>query len=256
MKKYLFLGFTLLTNLTFGQGELSDTTKELIILNICESLKDNYVFPEIAKTLSDSIKSYNQNGKYASVKDYNEFASILTKDIRKINNDKHIRILYDLDLENEIIKFISSSKEAKIVSEIEISKEKSKNFHFKKIEVLPSNIGYIELNGFALPSKYTSNTIFSAMCFVANTNAVILDLRNNFGGNSDVANEILSYFFSENQFLGRTYNRIEDKWTNQYVRKRSKFEKDIFLNMPVYILTSNRTFSAAEGLSYNNLEMP
>ena len=124
------------------------------------------------------------------------------------------------------------------------------NFYFKKLEILPSNIGYIEFNGFAIPSQSARKTINSAMQFVSHTDALIIDLRNNFGGNGSTANEIASYFFKTKTYTGRSFNRIENKWTNGYLENKRTITNGLILNMPVYILTSNRTFSAAEGLAY------
>jgi C-terminal processing protease CtpA/Prc len=89
------------------------------------------------------------------------------------------------------------------------------------------------------------------MQFVANADAVIIDLRNNFGGRSEMANEIASYFFNKPQFTGRVFNRITNSWREDWVVNRPEVTNGLHLKMPVYILTSEQTFSAAEGLAYN-----
>lgn len=247
----LILGLILFTNIVFCQAQIAPEVKDLVIANLCRALDENYVFPEKAGLVADYINLSNRDNKYDSINSQNEFARQLSKEIRAINSDIHIRIIYDQELERDILMFLSSSQNANTISEADIAEDEAKNFHFKKVEILPANIGYIELNGFAVPSKATSRTIFSALQFVAHTDAVILDLRNNFGGNAAVANEILSYFFSSKQLTGRSYNRIENKWTNEYVSNKSKLSKELTLSMPIYMLTSERTFSAAEGLAYN-----
>lgn len=87
------------------------------------------------------------------------------------------------------------------------------------------------------------------MQFISNTDALIIDLRNNYGGNGAMVNEILGYFFENRTYTGRAFNRIENKWTDSYIGTKKKSEK-LFLNKPVYILTSSATFSAAEGFAY------
>src|SRR6185295_3873423 len=44
---------------------------------------------------------------------------------------------------------------------------------------------------------------------------------------------------------------ISNTWTEQWVDNKSSITTGIYLDMPLYILTSDRTFSAAEGLAYN-----
>ena len=55
---------------------------------------------------------------------------------------------------------------------------KHNNCAFKKAEILPGNIGYVKFNGF-MPPSVCGPTAAAAMSFVAYTDAVIFDLRDN-----------------------------------------------------------------------------
>lgn len=88
------------------------------------------------------------------------------------------------------------------------------------------------------------------MQFVSNTDALIIDLRNNSGGNATMAMEVLSYFFTAKTYTGRSFNRVENKWSDTYVENKKAITQGLMLTMPVYILTSSRTYSAAEGFAY------
>lgn len=250
----IFIAFIFSCNLVIAQSnseiKLDLQTKNTIIENVCNALIKNYVFPDKAKIVVDFIKEQNLLGKYDSISNPNELASRLFKDIRSVNADNHIRIEYDPQLEKDILKFLSSQKGANRVTGADILKEEKVNFYFRKVEILPSNIGYIEFNAFANPSPAASKTIKSAMQFVAHTDALIIDLRNNFGGNGITANEIAGYFFNTRTYTGRSFNRIENKWTDKYIDNKKTITGGLVLGMPVYILTSKRTFSAAEGLAY------
>ena len=251
---YYIIAFTFSCNTLIAQNnpiiKLDFQTKNSIIDNICKALNKNYVFPDKAKLMSDFIKEQNKKGKYDLVTNPNELASQVFKDIRSVYNDNHIQIKYDPQLEQDILKFLNSKKGASKVSDADIAKDEKINSYFKKIEILPSNVGYIEFNGFASQSQSTRKTINSVMQFVSHTDALIIDLRNNFGGNGSTASEIASYFFNNKTYTGRSFNRIKNKWTNEYVENKKTITNGLVLNMPVYILTSNRTFSAAEGLAY------
>lgn len=248
-RNLLTLAFVLLTQVSLGQESLTSNTRGAVINQISKLVMAYYVYPEKANKLAEKLKFNQSIGKYDSLGDPRELAHQLTREIRELTQDKHIRIQYDKELEKDLLEFLASPKKSNRISEADLAIDQSRNFYFKRVEILPLNIGYVELNGFALPSKSTSETIYAAMGFVAHTNAVILDLRNNFGGNAEVANEILSYFFSEKQFIGRSYNKIEDVWTDQYAKRKSS--KKLVLSMPIYVLVSDRTFSAAEGLAYH-----
>ena len=251
---YLIIAFTFSFNTLIGQNnpiiKLDWQIKNIVIDNICKALNKNYVLPDKAKLMSVFIKEQNKKGKYDLLANPNELASQVFKDIRSVYNDNHIRIAYDPQLEKDIINSLSSKKGASKVTDANIAKDEKMNFYFKKLEILPSNIGYIEFNGFASQSQSARKTINSAMQFVSHTDALIIDLRSNFGGNGSTANEIASYFFKTKTYTGRSFNRIENKWTNGYLENKRTITNGLVLNMPVYILTSNRTFSAAEGLAY------
>ena len=255
MKKIFFaIIFMLCGQLLFAQNkqppQIDGNTRKAVLQSICNAINSYYVFPDRAKSMSDYIKKQGEAGKYDSLNNPSDFANEVVKDIRSVFNDKHLRIEYDPELEKDIIKFISSKRGADQVSEADIAQDRKKNFYFKKIEILPSNIGYIEFTNFASPSLPARKTVNAAMQFVSNTDALILDLRNNFGGNAAMANEILGYFFNARTYTGKSFNRIENKWVDNYVENKKAVTQGLVLNMPVYILTSNRTFSAAEGLAY------
>ena len=87
------------------------------------------------------------------------------------------------------------------------------------------------------------------MNFVANTEALIFDLRQNGGGDPEMVAHICSYLFGDrpvhlNDLYWRKQNKTDEFWTKPAVAAK-KFSGD------VYILTSSRTFSGAEEFSYD-----
>lgn len=90
-------------------------------------------------------------------------------------------------------------------------------------------------------------TITSAFRFLANTQAVIIDLRDNGGGSVAMVSQIESYFFPVKTHM----NDIVDRKNNTEVYWTDPAKADsVLLQQPVYILTSHHTFSGAEDFSY------
>ena len=114
--------------------------------------------------------------------------------------------------------------------------------------MLAGNVGYVKFNMFADP-KLCAPTAIAAMSFLANANAVVFDLRENGGGHPAMVALISSYLFAEPTHLNSLWERKDDKteqyWTLSYVPGKR------LVDQPVYVLTSSRTFSAAEEFSYN-----
>jgi C-terminal processing protease CtpA/Prc len=122
------------------------------------------------------------------------------------------------------------------------------NFGFEKVERLMGNVGYLDLRAF-LPPQMMGDTAAAAMAFVANADALIVDLRQNGGGSPDAVALMASYLMGPqparmNDIYDRPSNETRQFWTLPYVPGKRFVGKD------VYLLTSNRTFSAAEDFSY------
>jgi C-terminal processing protease CtpA/Prc len=123
------------------------------------------------------------------------------------------------------------------------------NYGFERIERLPGNIGYMDFRGFTDP-ELGAETVAAAFNFLANTDGLIIDLRQNGGGTPGMVALISSYLFGPepvhlNDLYWREGDRTDQFWTLKEVPGRRYAGKD------VYVLTSNRTFSGAEEFSYN-----
>jgi C-terminal processing protease CtpA/Prc len=92
------------------------------------------------------------------------------------------------------------------------------------------------------------------MAFLANVDALVVDLRRNGGGDPSMIQFLPSYFFAErthlNSFEWRGREGLEEFWTFEDVPGKR------LVDVPIFVLTSSSTFSAAEEFTYNlkNLE--
>ncbi|UCC30504.1 MAG: hypothetical protein JSU86_20185 [Phycisphaerales bacterium] len=122
------------------------------------------------------------------------------------------------------------------------------NYGFRKVEVLPDNIGYIRFDMFH-ESEKALKVAAAALEFVANCDALVFDLRNNYGGTWHMNRFIASYLFDKAIHLGGRYNRLTgetEEWSTLEEVPGKQFGPDV----PVYILTSPHTASAAEAFTY------
>ena len=123
------------------------------------------------------------------------------------------------------------------------------NGGYRRVERLPGNVGYLQVDGFMHPDV-AAEPAAAAMNFLANTDALIIDLRRNGGGGPQSVVLLCSYLFDEkpvhlNDLYWRKGDRTEEFWTlKELTGKR-------YLGRDVYLLTSRRTFSAAEEFAYD-----
>lgn len=222
--------------------------KDSIIYSLIHTLDTYYVLNEKGKQMGNLLKKQLKEGAYNSITDPSLLASRLEKDIKSVYDDKHLYVFYDPEFEQN--QQASQTEQAKIEAKTrELEYEKSKNFMFTSAKILPRNIGYVQLNGFVDQVEQAEPTATAAFAFLAHTDALIIDLRFNGGGSPAMVEQLESYFFKQRTHMSDIYERSTNKTTSFYADPAKA--KGISIAMPVYILTSKRTFSAAEDFSYS-----
>ena len=228
-----------------AQGNAEDTINiRQLIDSLQAQLNKHYVFPEKAKDVSIHLYAQLQKKAYTPyLTNLPKLAAQIEKDIKQIHNDPHLEIGYDPN-------FVPAVNNKPTEQETKQAKKfwKEQNYSFRKVEILPGNIGYFPFNGFADDVEGAKVTIYSALRFLANTQAIIIDLRENHGGSPEMVSQIESYFFKEKTHMNDIINRGASD-TAIFYADPAKADS-LNLAMPVYILTSNNTFSAAEDFSY------
>lgn len=248
MKFLYFLIFLLFSQTSFSQSStatLNLTSRATIINTVCELLTANYVFPDAAIKMSESLKSNLKKGKYNKITDPVQLADALTTDVLAINKDGHLRLEYNPA-------FFTRQQDTVGEEQREIQQQKrdlARNYGFKKTEILNGNIGYLELSGFYALSKRSKEAALTSLKFLSNTKAIIIDLRINGGGSPEMVRYLLGYFFDKethiNDFYNRQTNRITEIWT------RPDTSQINFTKMPLYILACDKTASASEEFCYD-----
>lgn len=230
-----------------AEAKIDANEKKLVIDSIAKIMKERYVFPDKGEQMNDLIRKKLKEGKYENIKDPQQFAMKLTEDLRLVNNDKHIGVQYAPEL-IAMIKKAEEDENNKELEEYEKRMNEYNNFAFKEVKILPGNVGYLKFNQF-FDASIAGQTAISAMNFLSNTDALIIDLTDNGGGSPSLIQLITSYFFEDTKHLNSFYIREGDKtkqfWTLPYVPGKKMTETDI------YVLTSRNTFSGAEEFTYN-----
>ena len=216
-----------------------------VIDGVLKKLNDAYVFPEVAKKMEQAVRERGQKKEYDAITSASKFAQTLTAHLQEVSRDKHLRVNYSHDpIPPETQRREPSPEERERFQ----SFMKSINFGFEKVERLNGNVGYLDLRGF-MDAEMGGDTVVAAMNFLANTDALIIDLRQNGGGSPAMVALISSYLFNQPTHLNDLYwregERTQQWWTSPYVPGKRYGGKD------VYVLTSKRTFSAAEEFTYN-----
>lgn len=224
---------------------LSPLATKTLIDSLTNQIIKYYVFKDAAIKVNSYIKKRFKEGHYNNIKDPHALAGALTSDILFIHRDEHFHLEYNPQMANELLGNIDDVP--KMVA-MRLRQEKEKNFGFKKAEILNGNIGYLEISAFSRLNGYSKSTADAALKLLSNSRALIIDLRYGIGGSPDMVNHIISHFFKVPTHVVDIFIRSENATLPYYTVPDSSY--GVLTEIPIYILTSYKTFSAAEGLSY------
>jgi hypothetical protein len=225
--------------------------RQRLVDKITRELQAKYVAPDKVKEIASYVRTKLQSGAYNMFKDANDLASALTSDLRTASKDLHLLVTYNPALERAL-------KNAPVLPSVELPElpptpeqlttQRQSNYDLRKLEIMSGNVGYLELRSF-VDLNHSKDTAAAAMNFLANTDAVIIDLRHNPGGFINLEIFLASYFYGVDpvELLSR-YHREGDvtvrEWTLREVPGKRLQHADL------YILTSRETGSAGEGFSF------
>jgi len=239
--RVLILSCSLLLGLRADAQPKLDKSSQLgIVGKLAEVVEARYVFPDKGKAIAEALRERSSRGEYNEAMSGSAFAALVTRHLQEISKDKHMKLF---------------CRAAPLPRQSEPDRVAQGGFgggqtSFGKYSRLPGNIGYYEIDGFMNATPEVTADIAEAMSELADTDALIFDVRKNGGGDPETVALVSSYLFEQRTHLNDLYwregNRTDEYWTRTDV-KGKKFGQ----HKEVYVLTGRDTFSAAEEFSYN-----
>tara|TARA_R110000796_G_scaffold71409_4_gene162109 strand:- start:32047 stop:33369 length:1323 start_codon:yes stop_codon:yes gene_type:complete len=214
-------------------------TNNEVIKQIQKLMVENYVFLDKAHEVSSHLDKLMAEKFFDVFETEEEFAKALGQEMQKITKDRHLNVApprprntgprpertsFDWHLQN-LVRFRDGG--------------------FGGVNFFEGNVAYLQLKGFRVEDTVKVDPL---MEFISTADAIIVDLRGNGGGNGPVGTWLSSYFLPTNIPLTSVYERRKDH-TDAYFTIPVKGKQR--LDVPLYILTNSRTFSAAEGFTYD-----
>jgi len=214
--------------------------KKSILKRVEDLVRDKYVIADKAGTYAEEFRKQCAAGVFDSLVDARGFGERVTAALQTLTHDKHntFRAIESSD--------VGERAESNLHHPVRYYHIRMKEHTgFTRLEWMDGKIGYLELRRFNLLSEATE-MLGVAMKFLAGANAIIIDLRENGGGSGDY---LSSYFLPyPTQLTGAYYregDELQEAWTSRTI------QGERMLDIPLFVLTSKRTFSAAESFAYD-----
>jgi hypothetical protein len=225
---------------------IDDGERRAIVAELDRQLQANYIFPDVAKRVGAALRKKEAAGGYATSTDTTAFAEALTADLRAQGKDLHFNVMFDPEFEPEPTTPEAMTDVVPDPKEVEFAARRA--YGVEAVQRLPGNVGYLEVRAFG-PTELVGQAMSGAMLLLSGTDALILDLRRNGGGDPNTVAHLMSHFFAlgDSRHLNNIYSRADGTtrqfWTSNAVMPR-------YLK-PVYVLTSKDTFSGGEECAYD-----
>lgn len=235
MNKIILLLAALLMAILSGAQPVSRQEKKAIFDETEDLLKTQYHFKTKVKSINDYLDHQWNAGRYDGFTEIHPYLDALTKDLKTVANDQHLALWY---VSPEEVR--NGFEHPKVP--FGLLEDRFLNNGLNGVEVLAGDIGYIRLQVFGA----FEDVLPGAFTFLQNTQALIIDLRDNGGGMP--SNMVSSYLLPKDSIPLVTI--FWNDHTEQLSTHR-ELSGPRYLGRPVFLLTNHGTFSSAEEFAYD-----
>ncbi len=222
---------------------LEDKARRQVVQALARELNRAYVFPEKAQAMERELDTRQRQHAYDTAASRIAFARALTEDMQRVTRDKHLHV--------EVECSRGAARSGREHRAPATAPDTDRPRVFGQTRRLDGNIAYLDIATFGVPGNEARDEIRDAMSAAADAAAIIFDVRRNGGGEPETVALVSSYLFgAEPVHLNSLYWRIPDRTDDFFTDPRVQGAK-FGPTKPVYVLTSGRTFSAAEEFTYN-----
>ena len=224
-----------------AQQKITATDKNAAIQKIARQIAANYVYPEKGGQIASHLQTVNFNGMFEKAATWKEFNEMVTTELKQFSHDGHLYVKND----PEIVKDLKNASGSAGVKGHINSASPVPATMIQESKVFEGNVGYLKIPIINI-NKSNVNGLYDSMKKMQGTKALIIDMRDNGGGGSEMGPVFESFFLPEGaptlQYIARDGNYTTDSVVSWL--KEKKYEN------PVFILVNRKTASAAEAFAF------
>jgi C-terminal processing protease CtpA/Prc len=210
---------------------LDADTRNQVLADVAETIRDQYADRKVGEALADTILADLEKGRFDSVADVDGLVAEIMAVIRAKVPDRH----FELRLRGESDEDDDASP----------PRERSRH-GLRTLRMLENDTAYLEFDN--LPGDSASLSIVEEqLAELPEVQALILDIRDNNGGSGDMVVLLCNHLLEEGKLLYKYQDR-SDRPPGEM--RASSHPRHFGPDVPVLILTSDDTMSAAEALAY------
>ncbi|WP_454718475.1 S41 family peptidase [Caulobacter segnis] len=222
----------------FAAEELTAKQAGQVVDTLVGQMGD-YFDPAKAQAVRAALKA--QRGQLTKIHDREALAEALSAITLKTSGDQHLKV--SVTTASAGVASVSDADQALIDQRLA--------YGLMAARRLPANIGYLKLRYFE-QTEAGADLIDAAMGLLQHTDALIIDLRENTGGGGASDARLLGHLSKTPLVMTRIHWRQPNGGETVEQRQVSvPASGPLYADKPVFVLTANRTFSAAEAFAYD-----
>lgn len=217
-------------------------TPRVVVGQIAEVIRQGYFDPARAEVIASAIVAEANAGRYDALTDPRDLQEALTQRLKTY--DKHFSVTAPLPAPDAAAPTTPTLRP--VPFPVGVAR---RGQGFRAVEILPGNVGLIDMRmfiDFDGPEDAARRYADAALQLVSGADAVIFDMRDNGGGSPAMVGYLVSAFVGPDADVYATFHSREgtesEAPAQPYAHPR--------LDVPVYVLTSGRSGSAAEAFAY------
>lgn len=215
-----------------------------VVLSLAEVLRDRFAFRERGAAAAREIEALEQQGVFRDAKTAAELLELIKTQINPVVDDRHFRVRY---MGPEIMAGFSDAPPSPEDMAAFDEEVRLRGSEIPEIRWLEGNVGYVRINRF-YDTPAIEETFAAAMGILAETGALIIDVRDAPGGEPAGVANVIGHLVAE-----ETATVILDDPANAsgpqtvYAQPRTP----AFTGKPVFVLINGETGSGAEEFAYD-----
>lgn len=213
---------------------LDAATRREIVEAFAREMRERYVYPERGEQVAAQVAAALAAGEYDDAKTTTELARELSADASVITHDAHLQVFVEQPAQAEGPPRQAPAAEAGIA----------------RADKLTDGVGYIEVVGFPRLNAF-KRVIDDSMSALSGSRALIIDIRHNGGGDPESVAYLVSFLVPRDQPINDIIFRTAGTNATTRLSFRSVATPVSFLEAPVYVLTSQDTYSGGEEFAYD-----
>lgn len=217
-----------------------------VVQAISDSLVGGYIYESTGRVLADSLRRLSASGHFDALGGAS-LADEVTRVLRRISRDRHLSVRFDAPPGASTGGPVRVMRRRPSDSGGGAAAPDLARLGFARAERLAGDVGLLDLRGFS-DAPEALRFADSVMATLADVRAVVIDLGQNRGGGPEMVRLISTYLFDRPTHLVSSFTRgmsePSERWTLPQVRGPR------LPAVPVFVLTSGRTISAAESFTF------